>query len=203
MALAVKNLPASAEDIRDAGSIPELGRSPGEGNGNLLQYSCLENPMDNWQAIVHKAAQSWTWLKRLSMNVCICYVLCVHVHMHVYVCTFGSIMILILSSNHCDYPENKIQTSHSGSRKPSMLCLLTYILPLTHTFLTCHLPSVPQTSGVFSLRTSTLPVSCTWILSSLICVLPDLQSSIFIQIPQANLSQPALQSDHSASCHIP
>lgn len=81
----------------------------------------------------------------------ICYVLCVHVHMHVYVCTFGSIMIQILSSNHCDYPENKIQTSHSGSRKPSMLCLLTYTLPLTHTFLTCHLPSVPQTYQAFSL----------------------------------------------------
>ena len=56
VALVVKNLPANAEDIRDAGSIPELGRSPGEGNGNLLQYSCLENPMDNWQAIVHKVA---------------------------------------------------------------------------------------------------------------------------------------------------
>ena len=41
-----KNLPAIAGDIRDVGSIPGLGRSPGEGNGNLLQYSCLENPMD-------------------------------------------------------------------------------------------------------------------------------------------------------------
>ena len=44
----------------DPGSIPELGRSPGEGNGNLLQYSCLENPMDRgaWQAIVHGVAKS-------------------------------------------------------------------------------------------------------------------------------------------------
>jgi len=42
----VKNLPASAGDIRDAGSIPGWGRSPGGGNGNPLQYSCLENPMD-------------------------------------------------------------------------------------------------------------------------------------------------------------
>ena len=71
--------------------------------------------------------------------------------MHVYVCIFGSTMIQILSSNHFDYPENKIQTSHSGSRKPSRLCLLTYILPLTHTFLTCHLPSVPQTYQAFAL----------------------------------------------------
>ena len=42
----VKNLPASAEDIRESGSIPGLGRSPGEGNGNPLHYSCLENSMD-------------------------------------------------------------------------------------------------------------------------------------------------------------
>ena len=42
--LVVKNLPASAGDARDVGSIPGLGRSPGEGNGNLLQHSCLGNP---------------------------------------------------------------------------------------------------------------------------------------------------------------
>ena len=42
----VKNLPASAGDTADMGSIPGLGRSPGGGNGNPLQYSCLENPMD-------------------------------------------------------------------------------------------------------------------------------------------------------------
>ena len=52
---AVKNLPANA---RDVGSIPGLGRSRGEGNGNPLQYSCLENPMDKgaWQATVHWVA---------------------------------------------------------------------------------------------------------------------------------------------------
>jgi len=52
----VKNLPASA---RDMGSISGLGRSPGEGNGNSLQYSCLENHMDRgvWQATVHGAAK--------------------------------------------------------------------------------------------------------------------------------------------------
>jgi len=43
---AVKNPPANAGDLRDAGSIPEWGRSPGGGNGNPLQYSSLENPMD-------------------------------------------------------------------------------------------------------------------------------------------------------------
>ena len=44
MALVVKNPPANAEDIRDESSIPGLGRSPGGGDGNPLQYSCLENP---------------------------------------------------------------------------------------------------------------------------------------------------------------
>ena len=43
---------ASAYNARDPGSIPGLGRSPGEGNGNLLQYSCLENPMDGWRSLL-------------------------------------------------------------------------------------------------------------------------------------------------------
>ena len=48
----------------DTGSIPGSGRSPGEGNGNPLQYSCLENPMDGgaWQAIIHRVAKSQTQL---------------------------------------------------------------------------------------------------------------------------------------------
>ena len=51
----VKKLSANAGDIGDSGSIPELGRSPGGGDGNTLQYYCLENPMDRgtWWAIVH------------------------------------------------------------------------------------------------------------------------------------------------------
>ena len=50
----VKNPPANVGDLRDMGLIPGLGRSPGEGNGKLLQYSCLENPMDRgaWRATV-------------------------------------------------------------------------------------------------------------------------------------------------------
>ena len=54
MVLVVKDLPANAGDIRDAGSIPGLGRSLGGGHGNPLQYSCLENPMDRgaqWAAV--------------------------------------------------------------------------------------------------------------------------------------------------------
>ena len=46
MELVVKNMPANAGDVRDGGLTPELGRSPGGGHGNPLQYSCLENPMD-------------------------------------------------------------------------------------------------------------------------------------------------------------
>ena len=55
----VKNLPANAGDTRDAGLIPRLGRSPGIGNGNSLQYSCLENSMDRgaWWATVHGVAE--------------------------------------------------------------------------------------------------------------------------------------------------
>ena len=56
VSLVVENTPASAGDIRDAGLITGSGRSPGEGNGNPLQYSCLGNPMDRgaWRATVHK-----------------------------------------------------------------------------------------------------------------------------------------------------
>ena len=55
LAEVVKNPPANARDIRDAGSIPGLGRSPGGGHGNPLQYSCLENPLDKgaWPATVN------------------------------------------------------------------------------------------------------------------------------------------------------
>ena len=58
----VKNPPANAGDT---GSIPGLGRPPGGGNGNPLQYSCLENPMDRgaWWATVHGVSRSWTRLK--------------------------------------------------------------------------------------------------------------------------------------------
>ena len=65
----IKNLPASAGDAGDGGSIPGSGRSPGGGNGNSLQYSCLENPTDRgtWRAIVHRVAKSRL---RLSDRAC-------------------------------------------------------------------------------------------------------------------------------------
>ena len=62
-----KESTCNAGDTGDVGSIPGLGRFPEEGNGNLLQYSCLENSMDRgaWQGTVHRAEKSWT---QLSMH---------------------------------------------------------------------------------------------------------------------------------------
>ena len=67
----VKNPPANARDIKDVGSIPGSGKSLGEGNGNPLQYSCLENPTDRgaWQATVHRVAES-TRPSRWSTHIC-------------------------------------------------------------------------------------------------------------------------------------
>ena len=68
--LVVKDPSANLGDVRDVGSIPGPGRSPGEGHDNPLQYFFLENPMYRaaWRAMVHKVAQSRTWLKQLSTH---------------------------------------------------------------------------------------------------------------------------------------
>ena len=68
MALVVKNLPANTGDIRDVSLIFGWGRSPEGGNGNPLQHSCLENPMDRgaWWATVHRVAKSRTQLNNLA-----------------------------------------------------------------------------------------------------------------------------------------
>ena len=65
-----KNPPADAGEAGDMGLIPGSGISPGEGNGNRLQYSCLENLMDRgaWQATIRRVAKSFTRLKRLSIH---------------------------------------------------------------------------------------------------------------------------------------
>ena len=65
---------ASACNAGDPGSIPGLGRSPGEGNGNPLQYPCLENPMERgaWRATVHGVAKSWTRLSDFTFHFPIC-----------------------------------------------------------------------------------------------------------------------------------
>ena len=71
VALVVRNPRANSGGIRYTGSIPELGRSPGEGNGNPFLYSCLENPMDRgaWWAMIHRVTKSWTQLKQLSTDI--------------------------------------------------------------------------------------------------------------------------------------
>ena len=76
MALVGKNLPAHAEDVRDASLISGSGRSPGGGHDIPLQCSCLENPVDRgaWRAAPHRAADGWAGLKRLSrqaQTVCV------------------------------------------------------------------------------------------------------------------------------------
>ena len=82
LVLVAKNPPASAGDVRNMGSIPGSGRSPEGGYGNLVQYSCLENPMDRgaWWAAVHRIASSWTLLKWLSMHTY------VHIYRHILFC---------------------------------------------------------------------------------------------------------------------
>ena len=62
---------ASAYNAGDLGSIPGSGRSPGEGNGTPLQYSCLENPMDRGArlATVYGVAKSWTWLRDFTITI--------------------------------------------------------------------------------------------------------------------------------------
>ena len=60
-ALVVKNLPVNTGGLRDIGSVPGLGRSPGGGHGNPLQYSCLENHGQGaWQATAHRVMKGWT-----------------------------------------------------------------------------------------------------------------------------------------------
>ena len=69
----VKNLPANPGDIRDVGSNPGSGRSPGGEHSNPLQYSCLGNPMDRgaWRATVHGVTKSWTQPStRMSIPLC-------------------------------------------------------------------------------------------------------------------------------------
>ena len=71
LVLVVKNPPGNAGDIKDLGSIPGLGRSPGRGYGNPLDYFCLENSMDRgaWRATIHMVTKSQTGLKQLSIHL--------------------------------------------------------------------------------------------------------------------------------------
>ena len=84
MGLVVENPPASAGGVREAGSIPGLGRSPGEGHSNSLQYSCQENHVERgaWWAIIRGVTQSQTRLKWFSMRSLYCIVMVLATHQH-------------------------------------------------------------------------------------------------------------------------
>ena len=71
MKLVVKNLPANAGDIRDMGLIPGSGRAPEGGNGNPLQYSCQDNPMDRkaWWATDHGVTKELDTTEQLNNNI--------------------------------------------------------------------------------------------------------------------------------------
>ena len=110
VALMVKNPPANAGDIRDAGSIRGSGRSPGGGNGNLLQYSCLENPMDRgaWQATVHRVTKS-----RMQLQQLITYTYYFS-RFHIYALIYG-ICFSLSDWLHCMTLFRSIHTSRSTS----------------------------------------------------------------------------------------
>ena len=94
----VKNLPASTGDARDMGLIPVSGRSPGVGNGNPLQHSCLENSMDReaWQAAVHEATKSRT---RLSTHA---------------ICSVSLAALIIVSIFYFSHSNSCVVVSHCG-----------------------------------------------------------------------------------------
>jgi len=113
MYLDIKNLPAKAGDIRDLGSIPGLGRSPGGGNGNTLQNSCLENPMDReaWQATVHGVSKSQT-TKQLT-----------HTHTHTHKLFFKVATSFNISIN-------SVQGSNFPTSVPKLLIVFLIIAAL-------------------------------------------------------------------------
>ena len=130
---------ASACNAGDLGSIPGSGRSPGEGNGNPLQYSCLENPMDGgaWWATIHGVAKSRT---RLSDFTSLCF-------------QFNSVAQSCPTL--CDpmNPSHQASLSITNSRSSLRLTSIESVMPSSHLIL-CRplllLPSVPSSIRVFS-----------------------------------------------------
>ena len=111
----MKNSPANAGDKRDMGSIPKSGRFPGEGNGNPLQYSCLENPVDRgaWRATVYRVAKSQTRLKDTSLP---------DAPPHQNYSLFLPTSISILKSQVCTFQDAKISVSFVGSQEINQFC---------------------------------------------------------------------------------
>ena len=124
MELVVKNLPARTGDIRDVGSIPGLGRSPGGGNGNPLQYPCLENPIDRgaWWATVHEVAKSQTQLERFSMHACS--------YLKYFKVIYCSLCPPLLMSQTIRFVSNKSKNCHNFGVVISIKVILRYIQEL-------------------------------------------------------------------------
>ena len=129
VALVVKNPPANAWGVSDVGSIPGLGRFPGGGNGNPLQYSCLENPMDReaWWATVHGAAKSQAQLSNLAHST----------YTHFFIGLFVFLLLSRMSClhtlqmNYLSVPSSANTFSHSVG---VFLFCLWFPLPLEVTF---------------------------------------------------------------------
>ena len=111
----LKNPPANGGDARDEGSIPGWGRSPEVGNGNPLQYSCLENPMDRgaWQAIVHGVGKSRTGLS-VCARACTCAHKHTHTHTHIHVLPKACAVLCFLTQL-CTALYNTMNHSSRGS----------------------------------------------------------------------------------------
>ena len=136
-------LTESACNVGDLGSIPGLGRSPGGGHGNPLQYSCLENPMDRgaWQAAVHGVAKSRTWLNDsahthslfsplpllppwFKSSACLPWVIATVSKLH---CFCSPALPHSLSSTH--QPRKLVSITSDPRIQTRVLCLLSCCLP--------------------------------------------------------------------------
>ena len=171
VALVLKNPPANVGDIRDAGSIPGLGRSPQGRHGNTLQYSCLENSMGRgtWKATVCGVAQSQTRLKQLITHVII-----IHSYFTIVVCLFFLFLLSIyfwyLSLFASLYPL-RVNLSYTHCSLFSAISLMSAEKPPDHqSFL--YLGKVP-THSPFSQRS--LIVTDIW--SGFACLFPVCLSS--------------------------
>ena len=115
MAQVVKNPPANAGDARALGSIPGFGRSPGVGNGDPHQYTCLENSMDRgaWQTTVHGVSKSRT---RLSAHAGVC----THTHTHIINCSHHAVHDILFYPLYF-FPAERLKLKYCHSKQSRIL----------------------------------------------------------------------------------
>ena len=145
-----KNLPANAGDTKDAGSIPRWERPPGEGSGNLLQYSCLENSMDRraWGSTVYGVTKSQTWLSNWAHK---------HTHTH----THTSLKHLPLERPFRPFPQSTPLGHHRAGWAPCvyssfpLAIYFTYVSVYMSVFVSQSVPpSLPPTVSTSPFSTS-------------------------------------------------